>query len=171
VGGAERKIGIYRIETSTASGTGKLRLSGGMDKSLKEACQRAFSYMQTHKGELGIGRDIDTHDFFVEGVDLLGSRVPCEAGVAFFTAAISVLRSAQLQGGTLVLGDMSIQGNIKGLPVLGELMQLSLDNGARRVLVPTANKRQALDLEEELLALASFYNDPMGAVERAVGSR
>jgi predicted ATP-dependent Lon-type protease len=50
-------------------------------------------------------------------------------------------------------------------------MQLSLDNGARRVLVPTANKRQALDLEEELLALASFYNDPMGAVERAVGSR
>jgi ATP-dependent Lon protease len=171
VGGAERKIGIYRIEVSTASGTGKLRLSGGMDKSLKEACQRAFSYMQTHKGELGIGRDIDTHDLFVEGVDLLGSRVPCEAGVAFFTAAISVLRSAQLQGGTLVLGDMSIQGNIKGLPVLGELMQLSLDNGARRVLVPTANKRQALDLEEELLALASFYNDPMGAVERAVGSR
>jgi hypothetical protein len=38
-------------------------------------------------------------------------------------------------------------------------------------LVPTANKRQALDLEEELLALASFYNEPMGAVERAVGSR
>jgi ATP-dependent Lon protease len=66
---------------------------------------------------------------------------------------------------------MSIQGNIKGLPTLSELMQLSLDNGAKRVLVPTANRRQALELEEKLLELASFYNDPIGAVERAVGSR
>ncbi len=86
VGGAERKVGIYRIEVSTSSGTGKLRLSGGMEKILKEACQRAFSYIQTHKGELGLGREADTHDFFVEGVDLLGSKVPCEGGVAFFVA-------------------------------------------------------------------------------------
>lgn len=171
VGGAERKVGIYRIEVTTAGGTGKLKLSGGMDKDLKEACQRAFSYIQTHKGELGLGRDVDTHDFFVEGVDLLGSKVPCEAGVAFFVATISALRQAQVQGSTVVLGDMSIQGNIKGLPALSELMQLSLDNGARRILIPTANRRQALELDEELLELTSFYNDPKGAVERAVGPR
>ena len=171
VSGGERKAGIYRIEVTTAGGTGKLKLSGGMDRDLKEACQRAFSYIQTHKGELGLGREVDTRDFFVEGVDLLGSKVPCEGGVAFFIAAISALRQAQVQGSTVVLGDMSIQGNIKGLPTLTELMQLSLDNGAKRVLVPTANRRQALDLEEKLLELATFYNDPKGAVERAVGSR
>lgn len=171
VGGAERKAGIYRIEVTTTGGTGKLKLSGGMDKSLKEACQRAFSYMQTHKGDLGLGREIDTHDFFVEGVDLLGSRVPCEGGAAFFVAAITALRRTQVQGSLVVLGDLSIQGNIKGLPTLAELMQLSLDNGARRVLVPTANRKQALDLEEDLLELASFYNDPKGAVERALGTR
>ena len=171
VGGADRKAGIYRIEVSTAGGTGKLNLAGGMDKTLAEACKRTFSYIKTHKGELGIGRDADTRDFFVEGVDLLGSRVPCDGGVAFFVAAISALRDLHVQGGTIVLGDLSIQGNIKGLPTLTELMQLSLDNGARRVLVPTANKRQALDLEETLLELAVFYNDPKGAVERAAGSR
>jgi ATP-dependent Lon protease len=171
VGDADRKAGIYRIEVSISGGTGKLRLSGGMDKALREACQRAFSYVQTHKGELGLGREVDTHDFFVEGVDLLGSKVACEAGVAFFVALISALRRAQVAGATVVLGDMSIQGNIKGLPSLNELMQLSRDNGARRVLVPTANRRQALDLDEDLLELASFYNDPKGAVERALGAR
>lgn len=171
VGGAERKAGIYRIEVTTAGGTGKLKLSGGMDKDLKEACQRAFSYMQTHKGELGLGREIDTRDFFVEGVDLLGSKVPCTAGVAFFVAAVTAIRQAQLQGGTLVLGDMSIQGNIKGLPTLTEMMQLALDNGARRVLVPTSNRREALELDEQLLELADFYKDPKGAIERAVGLR
>jgi len=171
VGGAERKVGIYRIEVSVSGGTGKLKLSGGMDKGMREACQRAFSYMQTHKGELGLGRDIDTHDFHVEGVDLLGSKVPCEAGVSFFVAAISALRRVQPVGGTIVLGDMSIQGNIKGLPTLTELMQLSRDNGARQVLVPTANRREALALEEDLLELANFYNEPKGAAERALGGR
>lgn len=83
---------------------------------------------------------------------------------------ISALRRAQVAGATVVLGDMSIQGNIKGLPTLSELMQLSRDNGARRVLIPTAIRRQALDLEEDLLELAAFYNDPKGAVERALGS-
>ncbi len=169
VGGDDRKAGIYRIEVTISGGSGKLKLSGGMDKELKEACQRAFSYMQTHKGELGLGRQVDTNDFFVEGVDLLGSKVPCPAGVAFFVAAISALRGAQAHGASIVLGDMSIQGNIKGLPTLGELMQLSRDNGARRVLVPTANKRQALELDEELLELATFYNEPKSAVARVLG--
>lgn len=171
VGDADRRAGIYRVEVSISGGTGKLRLSGGMDRALREACQRAFSYVQTHKGELGLGREVDTHDFFVEGVDLLGSKVACEAGVAFFVALISALRRVQVAGATVVLGDMSIQGNIKGLPSLSELMQLSRDNGARRVLVPTANRRQALELDEDLLELASFYNDPKGAVERALGPR
>lgn len=171
VGDADRRAGIYRVEVSISGGTGKLRLSGGMDRGLREACQRTFSYVQTHKGELGLGREIDTHDFFVEGVDLLGSKVSCEAGVAFFVALISALRRAQVAGATVVLGGLSIQGNITGLPSLSELMQLSRDNGARRVLVPTANRRQALDLDEDLLELASFYNDPKGAVERALGSR
>ena len=170
VGGSNRMAGVYRIEVSTAGGTGKLKLSGGMDKELKEACQRAFSFMQTHKGELGLGRQLDTSDFYVEGVDLLGSKVPCPAGVAFFVAAIGALRGAQAHGATIVLGDMSIQGNIKGLPTLAELMQLSRDNGARSVMVPTSNKRQALELEEDLLELASFYNDPKGVVSRVFGS-
>lgn len=171
VGDADRRAGIYRMEVSVSGGTGKLRLSGGMDRALREACQRAFSYVQTHKGELGLGREVDAHDFFVEGVDLLGSKVSCEAGVAFFVALIAALRRAQVAGATVVLGGLSIQGNIKGLPSLSELMQLSRDNGARRVLVPTANRRQALDLDEDLLELASFYNDPKGAVDRALGPR
>ena len=169
VGDADRRAGIYRVEVSVSSGTGKLRLSGGMDRALREACQRAFSYVQTHKGELGLGREVDTHDFFVEGVDLLGSKVSCEAGVAFFVALISALRRAQVAGATIVLGDISIQGNIKGLPSLTELVQLSRDNGARRVFVPTANRRQALELDEDLLELASFYNDSKGVVERVLG--
>ena len=169
--GDGRKVGLYRIEVSTTGGTGKLKLSGTMERELKESCQRAFSYIQTHRGELGVGNDFDTHDFFVEAVDLLGSQVPCAAGVGFFIAAISALREAQTRGGMIVLGDLSIQGNIKGIDNLSGLMQVALDNGARIALVPTVNKRQALELDESLLELAEFYNDPKAAVAKAVGER
>lgn len=171
VGGSDRKAGIYRIEVSTSSGTGKLKLAGTMDRELKESCKRAFSHIQTHRAELGVAREFGTWDFYVEAVDLLGTKVSCSAGVAFFIALISALRDVQIRGGLLVVGDMSIQGNIKGLPSLTEMMQIGLDNGALTVLVPTANKRQALMLDEELLQLAEFYSDPKSAVTKAVGER
>ena len=55
---------------------------------MKESVQRAFSYLQAHKGELGIARDLDTSDLHVEVIDLLGNRVEAEIGVAFFVAAL-----------------------------------------------------------------------------------
>ena len=97
--------------------------------------------MQTHKGESWACRDLDVHDFFVEGVDLLGSRVSCEAGVAFFVAAVSAFRRAPVRGATVILGDISIQGNIKGLPTSLGTHAAARDNGAKSVLVPTANRR------------------------------
>ena len=44
-------------------------------------------------------------------------------------------------------------------------------SGTRRVLAPTANRRQALDLEEDFLEPASFHDDPNGAIERSPGPR
>ncbi len=171
VGGADRRAGIYRIEVSTSSGKGKLKLAGTMDSELKESGKRAFSHIQTHRAELGVAREFGTRDFYVEAVDLLGTKISCSAGVAFFVAFISALRDVQIRGGLLVVGDLSIQGNIKGLPSLTEMMQIGLDNGAVTVLVPTANKRQALMLDEDLLQLAEFYGDPKSAVTKAVGER
>jgi len=62
-------------------------------------------------------------------------------------------------------------GQTNYLSTPNELTQLSRDSGARRVLIPTANRRQALELDEEFLELAQFYNDPKGAVDRALGTR
>jgi ATP-dependent Lon protease len=54
---------------------------------MKESVQRAFSYLQSKKSDLGIARDLDTSDLHVEVIDLLGNRVEAELGVAFFVAA------------------------------------------------------------------------------------
>jgi ATP-dependent Lon protease len=80
---------------------------------------------------------------------------------------LPALRDRKMQAGTVVLGDVTVQGNVKGVPSLAEPVQVSLDNGALRVLVPLANKAQIAGLSEDAVEKLDlvFYGD----VDRAVG--
>lgn len=91
-------VGMYRLEITTSSGNGKLRPAGGISGAMKESVSRAFSYLLANKGAFGVAREVDTSDFHVEVIDLLGNKVEAELGVAFFVAAYSVLRKAPPAG-------------------------------------------------------------------------
>ena len=164
-------VGLYRLEVSIANGTGKLKLAGGVAGAMKESVQRAFSYLLAKKSELGIGRDLDTSDFHVEVIDLLGNRVEAEVGVALFVACYSALRKAPASPALLVLGDMSVQGNIKPLRSLIEPLQVAKDNGAKRALVPIENKRNFLDVSADIMEHVDpiFYGDPKTAAMKVLG--
>ena len=139
---------------------------------MKESVQRAFSYVQAKKAELGITRDLETSDLHVEVIDLLGNRVEAEIGVAFFVAAYSALRKAPVSPALLVLGDMSVQGNIKPLRSLTEPLQVAKDNGAKRSLIPIENKRNFLDVSADIMEHVDpvFYGDPKTAAMKVLGN-
>ena len=164
-------VGLFRIEVSVSHGTGKLKPAGGISGAMKESVQRSFSYLLSNKNGFGIGREVDTSDFHVEVIDLFGNRVEAELGVAFFVAAYSILRKSTPQPGLLVLGDMSIQGNIKPVRSLTEPLQVAMDNGARRALVPIENKRQFLEVNPDVLEQVDpiFYGDIRQAAFKALG--
>jgi ATP-dependent Lon protease len=168
---ADATVGLYRLEVSVANGTGKLKLAGGVTGATKESVQRAFGYLQSHKGELGIAHDFDTSDLHVEVMDLLGNRVEAEVGVAFFVATYSALRRAPVAPAMLVLGDMSVQGNIKPLRSLTEPLQVAKDNGAKRSLIPIENKRNFLDVPGDVVEFVDpiFYGDPKTAAMKVLG--
>jgi ATP-dependent Lon protease len=88
----EGKVGLYRLEVGVSAGTGKLRVAGGVDTTMRESFQRAFAYLHGHKKDFGIGQMLDTTDFHVEAIDLLSNRVASEVGVAFFVAIFSALQ-------------------------------------------------------------------------------
>ena len=165
-------VGLYRLEVSVSSGTGKLKMAGGISGAMKESVQRAFSYVQAKKNELGIARDLETSDLHVEVIDLLGNRVEAELGVAFFVASYSALRKAPVSPALLVLGDMSVQGNIKPLRSLTEPLQVAKDNGAKRALIPIENKRNFLDVSADIMEHVDpvFYGDPKTAALKVLGN-
>ncbi len=165
------RAGLYRLEVGCSHGTGKLKVAGGIDGTMKESIQRAFAYLQGHKGDMGIAQIFDSTDFHVEAIDLLTNRVPCDAGISLVVAIYSALKKHSALPALLVLGDLSIQGNIKAVRSLAEPLRMGMDNGARRALIPIENKRHFLDVSADIMERVDpiFYGDPFTAAMKALG--
>jgi ATP-dependent Lon protease len=166
----ESHVGLFRLEVTLTPGTGKVRTPSGLDASLKESLNRAVAYLQNVKTRLGIDALLAQKDIYAEAVDLSGGHVECACGVAFYVAIISALQSRRLQGGTIIVGDLTIQGNIRGVLSLMEPLTIGLDNGALRALIPLANKAQFVTLPEEVVEKIDlvFYGDVERAVEKGL---
>lgn len=164
-------VGLYRVEVSVAAGSGKLKMAGGLSGEMKESAQRAFAYLNSKKVELGLGQEIDTSDLHVQVIDLIGNRVEAEIGVAVFIAFCSALRQTSIQPALVVLGDMTVQGNIKAARSLAEPLRVAMDNGARRALVPIENKRTFLEVSADVVEHVDpvFYGDPKTAAVKVLG--
>ncbi len=167
---AEGTVGMYRIEVSVSPGTGKLKMAGGVTGVTKESIQRAYGYLNAKKSELGFAREMDNSDFHLEVLDLLNNKVEGDLGVAFFVAIFSAIRKNPVTAATLILGDMSIQGNIKPVRSLVEPLQVAKDNGAKRALIPIENKRNFLDVDADIMEHVDpvFYGEPRAAAMKAL---
>jgi len=167
----QRKVGLYRLEVSCSPGTGKLKIAGGVEGPMKESIQRAFAYLMGQKVRMGVAQQVDTTDFHVEAIDLLSNHVPCESGIALVVAIYSAIKKHSVLAGLLIMGDLTIQRNIKSVRSLAEPLQVGMDNGARRALVPLENKRNFLDVSGDIVERVDpvFFSDPMTAAMKALG--
>jgi ATP-dependent Lon protease len=84
---------------------------------------------------------------------------------------ISAIQNRRFQAATIILGDLPMGGNIKGLASIVEPLQLVLEGGALRALVPLSNKAQFAGLPEEVVEKLDsvFYGDVDRALLRSVG--
>jgi ATP-dependent Lon protease len=168
--GPESKVGLFRLEVTLTAGTGKVRTPAGLEKGLKESLNRAVSYLDSVKDRLGLTPLLAQKDICAEAVDLSGARIEAACGVAFFVALMSAIQNRRIQAGTVVMGDLTIQGNLKGVPSITEPLQMALENGAIRALVPISNKSQFSALPEETVEKLDviFYGDIDRAVLKAI---
>ncbi len=120
--------------------------------------------------ELSLGWEVDNSDLHVEVIDLLNNKVVAKLGVGFFVAASSALRKSRTTAAKLVLGDMSIQGNNKRIRSLTEPLQLAMDNGAKRALIPIENTRDFLEVSSDIVEQVEpvFYSEPKVAAFKAL---
>jgi ATP-dependent Lon protease len=73
-----------------------------------------------------------------------------------------------VQAGAFVLGDLSIQGNIKPMRSLAEPLQVAMDEDASKALIPLENKRNYLEVSGDIVDPV-FFSDPIIAAMKALG--
>jgi ATP-dependent Lon protease len=166
----DSKVVLFRLEVTLTAGTGKVRTPTGLEKGLKESLNRAVAYLQSVKDKLGLTPLLAQRDICAEAVDLSGGRLEASCGIAFFVAIVSAIQNRRIQAGTVVLGDLTIQGNLKGVASIAEPLHVALENGAIRALVPISNKSQFAALPEETVEKLDviFYGDVDRAVLKAI---
>jgi ATP-dependent Lon protease len=83
----------------------------------------------------------------------------------------SGLLGRPVQNQLVVLGEMSLGGNVTPVESLAECMQVAFDAGAKRIAVPMASAKDLPTVPAELFTKfqTSFYGDPVEAVFKALG--
>lgn len=165
------KIALFRVEVTVLPGSGKLRVVGMPPRALRESITTAFDYIRSRRRDLGIDAELDVQDYHVQVIDLASTREGAEAGMPFFVALYSAIKGKSAVPGLVVLGQVTIQGNISPVRSLAETLRTAMDNGARRALIPVENRRQFLEVPPEILDRVDsiFYSDPITAALKALG--
>lgn len=111
------------------------------------------------------------HDYHLHIVELHNTGPTYTTTLSAYVALCSGVLSKSLQPQLVVLGSMSLGGNITPVENLAESLQLAFDAGAKRLLLPMASVGDIPTVPGELFAKfqTSFYADPADAVFKALG--
>ena len=168
---ADGRLLIFRVEVQPMKGSGKLRVVGSPSRAIRDAIDMAHTYLKSEASRLGLTKGPRDYDLNVQSVNLMGAKEGSETGVAFFVAMVGALLGKPMVQSLVVLGEMSLRGGLMKVGSLTERLQLAMDNGAKRVLLPSENKRDFADIPSDVLDKLQiiFYSDPVNAAFRAMG--
>lgn len=170
--GALGKLGVYRLETQITPGTGKHTTSGfGSDTSAKEQVRVGFEYFKSNFNRIAANTKFSEHEFHMHFVDLQNSGNSHSASLASLVACCSILLKKPIQESMVVLGSMTLGGVVNPVQDLASSMQIALEAGATKVLLPMASASDIPSVPAETFTKfqVSFYRDPVDAVYKALG--
>ncbi len=170
--GAGGHLGLYRLETQTTAGGGRLNVSGlGSNSAAREAVKVAFDYFKANISRVSGSAKAGDHDYHLHTVELHNTGATKAMTLAGFIAFCSGILQKPVQSQMVVLGDMSLGGNLVPVENLAECLQVTFDAGGKRILLPMASVRDIATIPGELFAKfqTSFYADPVDAVFKALG--
>jgi len=167
----DKKIALFLIQTQANKGSGRIIPLGSLSSRMKEAVKVADAYLKANIKSFGIEKDLKSYDFSIQALNLNQAKEGTETAVAFYISMLSALLEKPVKEQTVILGEMSVGGILMKVSNLVERMQLALDSGAKRILLPSENKRDLPDVPDSLLKQIQpvFYTDPTNAAVRAMG--
>lgn len=170
--GKSGMIGLFRLEAQMLPGNGKFERTGiGTDRECKEATAIAYNYLRANSNRISQSISITTKDYFIDYRDLQGIGMTNKLALSTLIAICSIALNKSTIGSLAVLGDISISGTVIKVENLANSLQVCLDSGAKKVLLPITSAQDLGTVPSELMGSFSiiFYSSVEDAVFKALG--
>lgn len=170
--GRSGMIGAFRLESQMLPGNGKFQRTGlGSDREAKEATDTAFNFLKANCRRISGNISITTNDFIINYQDLQGLGITSNLALPSLVAMCSIALGKPVVSSCAVLGEISIAGTMQKVDNLADTLQVCLDSGAKKVLLPLTSAADLVTVPAELIGAFSliFYNSAEDAVFKALG--
>ena len=165
-------VGVYRLETQVLPGNGKFERTGiGSDRAAKEATNTAFNYLRANGNSISGAISTTTKDYIVNYQDMNGLGMTGKLALPTLIAISSAALNKPTLSSLAVLGEISISGSLIKVEELANVLQVCLDSGAKKVLLPITSAADLGSVPSELVGSFNliFYSTPQDAVFKALG--
>ncbi len=138
---------ILFIEASRFSGSGRLILTGQLGEVMKESAQAALSLVKSRVKDLGL--DPEGLDRFDIHIHVPAGAIPKDgpsAGVAIFTALVSLLSGRCIRSDTAMTGEISLRGLVLPVGGIREKVVAAQRAGLKTVMLPARNRKDFDDI-------------------------
>lgn len=165
-------IGVFRLESQMLPGNGKFTRTGlGSGREPKEAADTAFNYLKAHAKTISGSISTTSKDYIIDYRDLQGLGMTGKLALPTLIAICSIALSRPAQSGLVVIGEMSIGGTLIKADELASTLQVCLDSGAKKVLIPAISMADFATVPPDLMSAFQIipYTSAEDAVFKALG--
>ena len=170
--GKSGMIGVFRLESQMLPGNGKFERTGlGSDRDCKESTNTAFNFLKANGNRISGSISTIMKDYIINYQDLQGIGMTGKLALPTLIALCSIALGRPTVGTLAVLGEISISGTILKVDELANSLQVCLDSGAKKVLLPITSAVDLGTVPPELVGSFNliFYNSAEDAVFKALG--
>lgn len=165
-------IGVFRLDSQMLPGNGKFDRTGlGSDRDAKEATNTAFNFLKANSNRISGFISVTSKDYIIGYQDLQGIGMTDKLTLPTLIALCSIALGKPTVGTLAVLGEISISGSMIKVDELANTLQVCLDSGAKKVLLPITSAADLGTVPPELMGSFQiiFYNSAEDAVFKALG--
>ena len=165
-------IGVFRLESQMLPGNGKFERTGiGTDRQARESSNTAFNFMKANGNRISGSISTTTKDYIINYQDLQGIGMTSKLALPTLIALCSVALCKPTLSSMVVLGEISIGGTMIKVEELASSLQVCLDSGAKKVLLPITSAVDLGIVPADLIGCFNliFYNSAEDAVFKALG--
>lgn len=148
-----------KIETNYIRGNSSYEITGRPALETKETIKNIYNYIKSNANNMGVTNKLVENVYITQLIDENSSGGNQEIGAAFYLSMISIFINRPIKSKTVILGSMTVNGNLIKTSNLYEKLEFIVEQGAKTVYIPISNQPDTITMPSDIWSKVSilFY--------------